>query len=74
MMSGGPWAFTKTEVARAVGAVRAAGLVVYKIEIYRTGKIVIVTEMPDYANDANSSEPNPWDKVLIHASDEKRPS
>jgi hypothetical protein len=70
----GPCTFRQTVMVRALRAARAAGLTVHKVEIDPAGKIVIVTEKPDYANDANSSEANPWDKVLIHAPDEKRPS
>jgi hypothetical protein len=74
-MSRGPCTFRQTDVARALRAARAAGLVVDKVEIDRAGKIVIVAAKGDIGFPENPfDERNPWDEVLTNASHEKRPS
>ncbi|WP_338309266.1 hypothetical protein [Bradyrhizobium sp. TM233] len=45
-------------MTRAVRAVRAAGESVRRVEVDKSGRIVIVTGEPDIGD-----EPNEWDKV-----------
>ncbi len=70
-MARGPCTFRQQDVTRALRAATAAGLAVDRVEIDRTGKIVIVTGKGDAEL---RNEHNPWDEVLTHASHEKRPS
>ena len=73
-MARGPCTFRQQDVTRALRAAKAAGLAVDRVEIDRSGKIVIVAVKADYAPRGAFDKRNPWDEVLIHASDEKRPS
>jgi hypothetical protein len=52
-----PSSFRKQDVTRAVSAVLAAGERVQRVEIEKTGKIVIVT------GDVPSNSSNEWDDV-----------
>jgi hypothetical protein len=69
-MSSGPWTFREGSLARALKAARQAGYPVAKAVINRSGDI----ELTFGATEHESDEPNPWDKVLIDASHQKRPS
>jgi hypothetical protein len=79
VMSGGPWTSRQRDVTRALKAVKAAGYVVDRVEIFdRLGnKTVIVMGQGDHTvrvdSDNESNERNPWDEVR-HASDKKRPA
>lgn len=57
-MSRLPSSFRQQDVTRAVRAVRAAGEPVRRVEVDKSGRIVIVTGEPDIGD-----EPNEWDKV-----------
>jgi len=59
-----PCNFKKTDVTRAVAAVRTAGLDVARVEI-EAGKITVVPGKP-----ANDETVNPWD----HHEDQKWPA
>jgi hypothetical protein len=61
-MARAPCTFRQTDVTRAVKAVTAAGVHIARIEIDKTGKIVIIA---GGRNDqpAESTEANEWDRV-----------
>jgi hypothetical protein len=58
-MSRGPSTFRQQDVARALRAATAAGLIVHRFEIDRTGKIVVVAANGQYA--ASDPSQNEWD-------------
>jgi hypothetical protein len=58
-----PSNFRKTDVARAVKAVVAAGLEVAGIEITKDGSIKVVTGKPDDAHADNAPATNEWDRL-----------
>jgi hypothetical protein len=61
-MARAPSTFRQQDVTRAVKAVAAAGVHISRIEIDKTGKIVIVTsEPPD--EPPEMTEANEWDRV-----------
>jgi hypothetical protein len=60
-------------LASALKAAKKAELIVHRFEIDPTGKVVVLTGKEDHTADSNNTQ-NPWDEVLIHAPDEKRPS
>jgi hypothetical protein len=61
-MARAPSTFRQQDVTRAVKAVAAAGVHISRIEIDKTGKIVIVTnEPPDEPGEM--TEANEWDRV-----------
>ena len=64
-MSRGPCTFTETAVSRALKAAQRCGLVVYRFEIDRSGKIVVVTvKGKDSATDMPADDGrNEWDCV-----------
>jgi hypothetical protein len=62
-MSRGPYTFRKSDVRRAIDAVRSAGLSVGRVEVDRFGKIIMIIGEPTPAND-NAPEVNEWDEVL----------
>ena len=55
-------AFKQGDVKRAIKAVRAAGLEIARVEVYREGKIVVV---PKNAEDEQISG-NPWDAAVAN--------
>jgi hypothetical protein len=59
-MGKGPAKFTKRDVKTAVSAVSEAGCNVIRVEIDKSGKIVVVTAQQSVAEE-NRSE---WDEVL----------
>jgi hypothetical protein len=50
--------FRKTDVTRAIQAVKAAGVTIIRIEIDPSGRIAIIA---DSANDNRPKEKNEWD-------------
>jgi hypothetical protein len=56
-----PSTFRQQDVTRAVKAVAAAGVHIARIEIDKTGKIVIITGGPTEPGDL--AEANEWDRV-----------
>jgi hypothetical protein len=54
----GPASFRQSDVTRAIKATQKAGVVPYRVEIDRTGKITIITGGVDRAD---TGEPNEWD-------------
>jgi hypothetical protein len=71
-MSRGPCTFKATDVTKAVKAVTAAGVEVSRVEIDKSGRIVIITGKPGEANGGESA--NPWDTVLSDDANQKRAS
>jgi hypothetical protein len=61
---------TKAEVARVLKGVREAGYAVRGMIINRNGAIELTFGTTEHESD----DPNPWDKVLPHASDKERAS
>jgi hypothetical protein len=57
-MSRGPHTFRQGDVTRAVRAVRAAGVEVQRVEVDRTGKIIVVTGKP---SENPAPDENEWD-------------
>jgi len=60
-MARAPSTFRQQDVTRAVKAVSAAGVHIARIEIDKTGKIVIITADP--TDPAEMNEANEWDRV-----------
>jgi hypothetical protein len=60
-MARGPATFRQQDVTRAVKAVAAAGVHIARIEIDKTGKIVIITAGPTEPDE--TTESNEWDRV-----------
>ena len=60
-MARAPSTFRQQDVTRAVKAVTAAGVHIARIEIDKTGKIVIITGGPTEPDDLG--EANEWDRV-----------
>ena len=59
-MARAPSTFRQQDVTRAVKAVTAAGVHIARVEIDKTGKIVIITA--DHG-DGQMMEANEWDRV-----------
>jgi hypothetical protein len=70
VMPRAPCNFRQRDLTRAIKGARAAGIDVARIEIEKDGRIVLVFDEPAQSND----KLNPWDTVLNHAADPKRPS
>jgi len=70
-MSRGP--SISRRLASVLKAAKNAELNVHRLEVEPTGKVVVLTGKEDHTADSNDTQ-NPWDEVLIDASDEKRPS
>ena len=60
-MARGPATFKQADVTRALRGAVAAGVEVQRIEIDKTGKIVVVTGKPERVPVSNI---NDWDEVL----------
>jgi hypothetical protein len=69
-MTRAPSTFRQADVTRALKGALKAGYLVNKAVINRGGDIVLTFGTTEH----ECVEPNPWDKVLIDASNEKRPS
>jgi hypothetical protein len=61
-MARGALSFRQQDVTRAARAARAAGLEVQRIEIDKTGKIVVVAGKPKEQPDEGSGG-NEWDRI-----------
>ncbi len=59
-MSSGPSNFRKTDVKRAVQALKAAGLNVGRVELHGSTVTIIPSEAAEIADDSNNS----FDKIL----------
>jgi hypothetical protein len=57
-----PSTFRQQDVTRAVKAVTAAGVNIARIEIDKSGKIVIITTHPS-DQPGETTEANEWDRV-----------
>ena len=57
-MARAPSTFRQRDVTRAVKAVTAAGVHIARVEIDKTGKIIIIT-----ANTTDQREANEWDRI-----------
>ena len=60
-MGRGPSTFRQQDVTRAVKAVTTAGVHIARIEIDKSGKIVIITAGPTEPGD--TTEANEWDRI-----------
>ena len=56
-----PCVFRQRDVTKAVRAVAAAGMQIDRVEVDKTGKIVIVTGK-DLGDSSNNSPANEWDE------------
>ena len=56
-----PCVFRQRDVTKAVRAVAAAGVQIDRVEVDKTGKIVIVTGK-DLGDSSNNSPANEWDE------------
>ena len=61
-MARAPSTFRQQDVTRAVKAVAAAGVHIARVEIDKTGKIVIITAEPT-DQPAATMEENEWDRT-----------
>jgi hypothetical protein len=55
--------FKGTDLTRAVKAVMAAGLRIIRIEVDKTGKIVVVASDPQHNAPAQQREQGEWDAI-----------
>ena len=62
-MARAPSTFRQLDVTRAVKAVTAAGVHITRIEIDKTGKIVIITAADATDHPGKMREANEWDRV-----------
>jgi hypothetical protein len=60
-MSRGPQTFRQNDVTRALRAVRNAGVEVLRVEVDKTGKIIVVTAGKN--ENQGQPEPNSWDTL-----------
>ena len=63
-MSRGQQTFKQRDVTKALKATVKAGIAVERVEIDKTGKIVIVTARPEDAANGEKLGKNEWDGVL----------
>jgi hypothetical protein len=68
-MARGPLLFRQRDVTAAVKGVLQAGLTVYRVEIGKDGRIIVISDLvPPVANEtAPDPEPNPWDRMVEDA-------
>ena len=63
-MSRAPSTFRQQDVTKAVKAVVAAGVHVARVEIDKTGKIVLIAKAPtENQSGETATEMNEWDRV-----------
>jgi hypothetical protein len=62
-MSRGPQTFRQRDVAAAIKAALAAGCIVSRVEVDRTGKIVVIVSHEPHAADP-VVDGNEWDAVI----------
>jgi hypothetical protein len=63
-MSRGHQTFKQSDVTKAIKATVKAGIAVERVEIDKSGKIVIVTAKAEDTVNGGGSEKNEWDGVL----------
>jgi hypothetical protein len=63
-MSRGQQTFKQGDVTKALKATVKAGIAVERVEIDKTGKIVVVTARPEDAANREKPGKNEWDGVL----------
>jgi hypothetical protein len=61
-MSRGQQTFRQSDLTKALRATAKAGIAIARVEIDKTGKIVVVTATPENA-DGEKPEQNEWDAV-----------
>jgi len=62
-MSHGAQKFTKRDVIRALRAVKAAGEKVQRVEVDKSGKIVVVVGDAEQTATTATGEANEWDRI-----------
>jgi hypothetical protein len=62
-MSRGSQTFRPRDVTKALKGVVAAGIEVQRVEVDRTGKIVVVTSKQDQNSQPINVEVNEWDRI-----------
>ena len=60
-MSRGPQTFRQLDVTKAVKGAIAAGVEVLRVEVDKTGRIIVVTAQGD--ENRNPPDPNSWDTL-----------
>jgi hypothetical protein len=60
-MSRGPLSFRQTDVARAIKGAVAAGLTVQRVEVDKTGRIIVIVAEPGKAEADTGA--NEWDRI-----------
>jgi hypothetical protein len=60
-MSRGPLPFRQTDVARAIKGTVAAGLTVQRVEVDKTGRIIVIVAEPGKAEADTGA--NEWDRI-----------
>ncbi len=60
-MSRGPQTFRQRDVTKAVKGAIAAGVEVLRVEVDKTGRIIVVTAKGE--ENPNPPEPNSWDTL-----------
>ena len=63
-MSRGQQTFKQSDLTKAIKATVKAGIAVGRVEIDKTGRIVIVTAKPEDAANGEKLGKNEWDGVL----------
>ena len=63
-MSRGPTTFRQRDVTAAIKAAKAAGLEIVRIEVDKTGRIVVVTRKEPVATADGVPQANEWDSTL----------
>jgi hypothetical protein len=63
-MSRGQQTFRQRDVTKAIKAAAKAGIPVKRVEIDKTGKIIIVISKTEDAASGDRPEKNEWDRVL----------
>jgi hypothetical protein len=66
--------FRQSEITRALKAALAAGVEVDRVEIEKDGRVNVVICKHKVLDFPAEGERNPWDEVLNHAANEKRPA
>jgi hypothetical protein len=56
-----PSTFRQQDVTRAIRAVAAAGIVVARVEVDKSGKIIVITQ--EGADRGKDTEANEWDRI-----------
>ena len=63
-MSRGQQTFKQSDLTKAIKGAVKAGIAVGRVEVYKNGKIVIVTARPEDAENEEKSGKNEWDGAL----------